>query len=462
MGRYYLPFFFFLANKLKISWRIDMPTPADKRMSVPTQEWDLRLLMGEDKEQLDYSAELMSVQIISNVASPYQVFMLVVRIDPIDTIFNELYGKTKVTLEIRKKSYEAIGTFTDELKFDLVQLNDKSALTQKGLLNRETNYTPVDVKMVMVPREPLKSMTDLVNAVYINASPRGVIESLANKYHLKIAYDKSDENTEKIPQVIIPPMTMYKAIKFVDDNFGLYKGVSNQGFCRYDNVLEIVNLSKRVKSGQMITIEHLTANSEVAEDYIHDSVHDATKFFCRYPLHTSYTGNTTLANIGNITEYNIKPLDSLYLNTSVDFTSLCKEYGLFAKGNKVGDPVIYHDDILSDRRAYRTDFVGGHGTESDVFLKSKLARSLVNMTAVDAVLDRNPRIVNLLKVGGAVQLLTQSTEYVDVAGMFILKTSVISFMRENVDWQYAATMRENVDWQCAATVHLSRTNKLMN
>ena len=423
-----------------------MPQPLGDRISVPTQEWDLYLTIGN----MDYSAELMSVQIISNISSPYQVFLLVLMLDPIDTIFEKLYGSKNVKLSIRKKSYEALGAFTDEINFDLIQLNDRSALTQKSMINREKNYMPSVFKMVMVPREPLKAMTTITNSVFIGATPKEAVESVVNNTKVKLVYDNTDVNIEKIPQVVIPPMTVYKAIKYIDDNFGLYKGISNQGFCMYNNTLYVENLSKKVTNSQLITIQHLTAGSEESNRVLNEEMFSDTVFWCRHHLMTKYNGNTSVANVSKKATYNIKPMNMLYKNVTIDFIELCKEYGVIGKSDAaVKDPTIFYDNILDDIFTYRTHQIGGYGGDSDVFLKSRLARQLFSMTEVTLTLDRNPRILNLMRVGATVKLNTQTAEYVDVSGKFILRTSNISFMRDNVDWQSGATLT------------LSRTNKLM-
>jgi len=419
-----------------------MSDTENERQSIPTSGWDLQVIINK----FDYSVYLNYVRIDSSIIAPYPIIELSFSLDPNIIIAKKIYGKDPISLTIRNLNSESTGVPYDIINMELVQIDDNSAALVRSMINLENSTASSGMSFLAIPKVCLQTISAFVNDVYIGKTPKEIIELMVrNHTGAKLDYDTSGENTEIIPQAVVPPMTLYNAIRYIDNNFGLFEGASNLGYCDHNNVLHIDNLTKRVREGTKYNIYHLAANSDASQDVLNRYRNDPNVFFSMSGISCKYSGNAMLANISNIMTYNLKPMDSLFFNKELNFKEVCNEYGIMSR---IGAD-LFNTSAFDDLTVYRAHDVGGYGTESDTYIKAKLARALVTMSNISVQITPNPNITSLLKVGVSTKLTAHTLDTEELAGQYILKASDIRFSRVS-----------SIQWNANSVVILSRTNKL--
>lgn len=410
--------------------------PEKNKVLVPTRSYDLKLMI----EDLDYTNDLDRVRIISTVNAPYQVIILELLLDQNDIMAKKLFGREPLKLTIRYQGRVSQRGSVEQTEFELIQLNDKSGARVKSTLSTEKSKEPSRVTLYTVPREPLKTMTTSVNDVFLGKTPSEIIEELVGQTDADLDIDGDGLNEDAVDQIIIPPCTLYKAIRYLDDNFGIFDGASNLGFCKYDNTVSIMNLTKRMTKNQTFTVYHMSNDTKDTGDIV-SKCDSGDSFYTFSPLSTTYTGNQILANIAKNMTYNVKPSNELYREITKNFDDVCEQYGITSKSGLE----FYSDSILDDREIYKITAMGND--KSETFINSRLGRLVVSLATVKLQLQRNLQIMNLMNVGEPVKLITKTMEYVELSGKYILKSSDLLFTRETKDWM------------SFATIVLCRTNK---
>jgi hypothetical protein len=329
------------------------------------------------------------------------------------------------------------------LTFDLMQITDVSIAktTKQDVIGKSKELSKVTI--LTVPRKPFITMGKMVNNVFYGKTPYEALTTIFKDAGAGINFDTNNINTTPIDQILVPPMTLYKAIEYMDYQFGIYNGgVSNHGFCQYDNTITVQNLSKKVNSQVAFTVYHVAMDTDLGA-IIKDS-YDGTKFVTRDNLESEYNANTSFCHTPNKITYNVKPTTTLYQQVSFTYSELCKKNGVYT-GNA---PEIYHDPILDDREMFRVNHTGVD--MSSAFAKSRMARNTVDFASLKVFLSKNIQISNLLRVGEAVRVEPKTAAYVGLGGNYILKASEITFNKETTNWMSSAMLV------------LNRTNKTID
>jgi hypothetical protein len=413
-----------------------MPDEQSKRTMANSKGYDIRVVIGD----VDYTSDVSRVRIVSSITAPYQFISIDLTIDEKDVIAKKLYGQEEIKLTMRWIGNDIKDTSKDDIKFTLVQLKETSVLRNESQSASDKSKEPSKCNILTVPKEPLSIMSTVVNEIFENKNPKEMVEALSSKTKAKLVMDSDGVNTEKVKQVLIPPLTLYKAIKYIDDNFGIFKGATNLGFCQYDNSLTIINLTEKIKkSAQALTIYHIANDDPKTPEYTKKCVDG--KSFCSFqPILNDYIGNASLATMAYKINYVLKPTDVLYSLYTQTFTDLAKRCAVMSKP---GSP-IYSDPILNTREIYHIP-VGDE--KRDSFVLAQTGRALSSLSTMVVNLQMNIPITNLLKVGDIVKLDPRTPKFSDYAGMYILKSSDLEFTRESQSFG------------SQATVVLCRTNK---
>lgn len=410
-----------------------MPERVGERKGTSQQNYDLQLKIKD----LDYSGDLTSLRIVSSLSSVYQIITLTLLVEPNDIITEGLFGQDPITLNIRLLGQD--GYETEQLDFELMYISGDMDIPMKSAIISGTYKNQGEkgiFKLITVCRKPFKTMTSFVNEIYEGTTVRSAIQDLVSDLGATIEYDSEGENKEVIDQILIPPTTLYKTINYLDETFGLFDGVHTT-FCQYDNKIYIKNLSKRINKNQIFTVDHLATDINNA-DIVKKST-SGKNFYSYFPIKTDFISNSKFAVLGKNIKHITKPNDTLYHVINQDLETICKDYGLIYKNKKI------HVDVnISGRTRYFTDKTGYNKTES--FANAQIGKEISNMAFAKIRLAQNLPILNLINVGDTVKLNTQTVEYVDLSGKYILHSSDLSFWRER-------------DWQTLAEINLVRTNR---
>ena len=392
-------------------------------------------------DDIDYTDDIDNLRIMSSINAPYQLVIIDLIIDQNDILGKKLFGREPLKLHIRFRGRGKTNASIEDMKFELVQLKDNSGVRNKNTLSDTKSKEPTKMTLYTVPRNPMYTITKAINDIYYGKTVKQIIEDMVSKYtKAELVYDSDDQNSRVIKCVHIPNITLYKAIRFLDDGYGIFNGASNLGFCQYDNKLYIQNLTKRMTKNQTFTIHHL-ANDSKDTGKIMDLCNDGKNFYSLSPLGTKYSGNQILANLAKTVVYNVKPSNALYKEITKNFDDWCGKYGVVSKSG-VEFP---SDPIFDDRERYKITSMGDD--DSDIFINSQLGRAVLSLATVKVELQKDLQFTNLINVGEAVKLETKTAEHIDISGKYILKSSDILFTRESKNWA------------AFATIMLCRTNK---
>lgn len=409
--------------------------PEKQRVYIPNRGYDIQVKIAD----LDYSADLNNIRIVSSIISQYQIVFISMLLDPNDIIMERIYGKEPIYLTIRYIGRGDSQAALEEFKFELIHMSSSSSITN---VNKSSTDKQKDLKLITfltIPKKPFNTITTIVNDVYIGMNIKDVISDLISNTKAELVYDTDGENSDPIDQIIIPPATLSNTIRYLDDTFGIYDGASNLGFCQYDNKYYIMNLTKRLSKSQVFTIYHLAMDSGDSKNII-EKCNDGKNFYSYADIGNSFNGNKTFATNGMQIKHIFKPSDSLYRLYEQDMNNICGNYGIISKNTKID-----FDSILEERESYKTTLIGNE--DSDIVANARLARQIISLSTLNIRLERNLQIMNLMRVGECVKFIPQTINYTDLSGKYILKGSDIMLSKEAMNWV------------STASIILCRTNK---
>jgi len=407
-----------------------------KRKLIPTRSYDIKIVI-KDK---DYTANLSTVRILNSLVMPYPLILFELFIDPTDVILEKIYGKEPIYLNIRLLGRSNESDVFEETNFELMSTGNDMPLIQKSTFY-EKSYTPLKLVFTTVPRSSFSTATTFINTIGFNTTPRNLISNLVSRYTgAFLDYDTNKENLNTIGQILLPPATLYNTIQEIDSLHGLHNGATSV-YCRYNNVLSVMNLTERIYRNQIFTITHLstdTDNSKIIEESV-----DGKHFYTYFPIKTDFQNNSKFMELAKNIKYILKPDDRLYYKIEKNLESVCNSYGLISSNGYVD---LFIDPELEKRIKY--ELYPGSGNLSDIFINSYLSKQIADLSQIELQIEKNFPIEGLMNVGCPVNFRAKSIDYTDFVGKYILKSSDISFTRTTPDWRSVSSL------------YLIRTNKI--
>lgn len=418
--------------------------PDKNKKFTPENTFDINVKIKD----YNYTSDLRGIRILSSILSPYQIVEMDFLLDPNDIILENLYGKDPIKVNIRTKGKG--NDILEQIDLELMLLDTNYSITSKNQLSdgKQKEKQPFNIKTVC--RKPFETMTTLVNAVYHQVTIRDIITDLVqNEIGANLQFNSDGENKETINQIVIPPTTLYKIIKennfndnlegYLDKCFGYYDGVPSV-FCHYDNTVKIKNLTKKLSKSQKITIHHLASDKDNT-DLIKETI-SGDKFYTYTDLSTKFGGNKKLTRLANNVNYISKPFDSLYKILKFNMNDIATNKSLNPSSKKV-----QINQSVNKRKKYNVEDRGDE--YSKTFVNSFLSRMISDMSVVEVQLERDIQLTNLMEIGEPVKLKTQTAEYSDLAGKYILYSSLINFSRGDPN--------SGTQWISTASLKLGRT-----
>lgn len=375
--------------------------------------------------------DLRTVKIISSLKTGYQIVHITVELDPNDVIMEDIFAGNPIKLKIKLIGVEKENIPSESIEFELQYWDSNFQAPSKNQTTTSTQQYKqrTAIGIYTVCRKPFKTMTTQINQKFENKTVREIIEEfVSSKTEAELHYDSDQENQDKIPQCFMPPTTVYKMIRSLDNNFGLYESApSNLGFCQHDNKLYVQNLKARMKKNPTFTIYHLAQNDRENPNII-KKCNDGKKFYTYGQLMNTYTGSKKINAMGSNIVYISYPKDKLYKKLEFKIKDLFNEVGLIDGDGQ------YKEDKNTDntRKRYVTSHSGNE--DSETFAKAKLAREIMGLSQIQIGLEKSLKVLNLMKVGEPVKIKTKSAEYKGLGGKYILYASDISFSKESNEW----------------------------
>lgn len=385
----------------------------------------------KDKDYMPFK-----VEIISSILAPYPVFTVYIHIPQNDMILDKIYGQELCKLNLQtKKPIQTIPIET--MDFELIITNVSFPMDSKSELseNKQIDMTPV--RLTMIPSEAFKTVTTFVNEVYDQPKTvKEVIEDLASNTSSSLEYNSTDQNTEKIEQIVIPPMTFYKAVQYLDNTFGLFNGVPMY-YCTHDNKFIVENLSAKINSSQAFTVTQLASKMTSTEKITEKTV-SPDYYYTTSTINTSWKSNSSVSVLGKTINTIVKPKDDLYRKLEFDIQEIAESNGIYTGGD------VPISSILDNRTRYYTEHTGHEISES--FIRSSIARKIAGFSTIIIPVEMVISTETLMKVGSPVFYDPRVSEYEDMSGKYILKASIITYEYEK-------------EFKPVAYLHLIRTNK---
>jgi len=401
----------------------------------PDITYDFSLMIGE----VDYSTDVTRVRIRSGINVPYQNIFLDLFIDSREILREQLFGQEPIKLTIRLEGKEK-DRYGDDIIFDLMYIETETDFGPAQQSYMDDQWERTLVRLKTIPIEAYQIMTTMVNEIYFNKTPQEIISNIVfyNTPFAYMNYDSQGQSSLKIDQMVIPPTTIYKIIKYINNTYGVFNGPMGL-HCTFDNKLKIQNLSKKVKDAQKFTLYLLATNVEQSTVFDTD---DASMFYTKTAVSHSYQGNSVFAVSAPSLQYIVKPRDTLYASLDIDLESLTKEFGVIEQNN----PSIFFNSTTIDKTKRIRVKIDKTGYDLDTtFIESNLSKNIFDMSVIMATIEGNLPVLNLMEVGEHVKIVSQVDEHLKLGGSYILKASDIQFIKAQ-------------GWEPLANIYMVRSN----
>jgi len=392
-------------------------------MQVQTA-YDIQLRIKD----IDFTSDLNSIRIVSSLVTAYQIVTISIFYKTSSAILDDVLGKYPLKLTMKLRGNQESDPIFESIDMEL-QYVESDLVIHQGKPQLDTDSIPdrTIVNITTIGRKAFTTMSQIVNDVYVGKTPKQIIQDLASKTQAEVIYDTDDENTEVIEQVVIPPTTFYSTIRYLDDNFGLFKGVSNLGFCQYNNKLYIQNLTSRMRKNQTFTISKLAVDDTNTADSVNANSNEKY-FLVSGNLNSKYSGSSQFTASGKNINYIVHPFDKLYSIIPQKLDDLCSKYGANTK-----PPEISLDPNLNEREVYMIGHSGDN--DSDVFANVRSSRQIIGLATIECGVAKSMYLLNLVKVGEPVKLKCGTETEVNLSGKYILKSSDIQLQRGTQNWE---------------------------
>lgn len=416
-----------------------MPDSIGKKSFVPGRSYEIELKIKD----LDYSNDLINCQIISTINSVYDIVKLELFVD-IRDILTGITGEDPFKLIITLIG-DVYGSRDEQLELELMYIKSEFEMPVKSMIYKPYQEDRTMFPVFCVARKPYKTMNKTINGIYLGKTLSYIIQDLINSTNTgaKLEIDSDDINNIEINQVLIPPMTLSNSVKYLNKMFGIYNGIFNIS-CNNDNVVQIKNLTKRLNKNSTFTIYHLASDDSENQTYLEESVKKPNVYYTYDNTNLVNNQNLKSSILSNNIKYIIKPLDTLSYKIEKNLQDIVEKYSLaFSTENNKN---IKIDINLDDRIRYFIEHTGYEKEEN--FIIAELSKSLADLSTMSFRIERNLNLLPLLNVGDCVKFNTKVSEYIELSGKYILKSTVLDFDRSNSN-----------DWQCIGNIQLMRTNK---
>jgi hypothetical protein len=405
----------------------------------------------------EYTNYLTEVRIVSILSKPYPWVLLSLYMEAGDIILNDVMENDKIDLKITFNGLDKPYDAQEETNIELQCLNCKHSVGTGYSNSESSNIKPrTDVHLLTVPRKAYKTMNQTVNKNYANKTAREILDDLIKtKTEAELQYDTDNENTEPVKQLCLPGMNIAKLIKSLDDNYGLYEGASNCGYCKHDNTLCIYNLTAKIQKNQTFTVYQMGSASGNDQDL--KKCNDGKHYHTTEPLRPKYNGTSTLSALSSKIVYNTSPRDNITKKTEINIDSaFVQQYGVLSDKTK---SEIKLDKNLNSARTRYVHSHSGNG-DSETFAKAKIARQLAGLAEIGMTITKPTFVMNLMNVGEPTKLTCDSDEYKNLEGKYILKSSDILFSKTKGNSNVSDPRTKTTSiWNNKCDLTLMRTNQ---
>jgi hypothetical protein len=409
------------------------------RYWTPDQTYDFQVIIGD----VDYTPDLQRVTIITAIDKPYQTVIFDLFQDPNELILERVYGQEPIKLRIRLLTQT--GEVEETVEMELFYLSTNYPLMTKSSDPQQDDKVRDQISLVTIVRNAYQIMTSLTTGLFFGETVGGAISTILSnvKGNPTLKLETEGANSEVIDQIIVPPMAFTKAVKYLDQTFGVFDGPM-AFFCLFDGTVYIKNMNKKPKNSHEFTINFLT--TDVAETQIIEQPLDGKSYYTMFPVTTSYAANPIYGDLGGYQRHVVKPKDTLSHMIDITMNTFSQTYGFIDKNNKIyADKEATGFMEIAGRTGIYTEHTGYEKTQH--FINANMSRPIIELSMLYVTISsKNIAILNLMNVGESVKFSSKTSDYAQLTGKYILKNSTLSFNRLR-------------DWEANADLQLVRTNR---
>ena len=317
----------------------------------------------------DYSNDLTRVRITESLDRPLTTVILDIFVDPRDIILDYIYGQDPIKLSVKYIGQSAPRMAKEQVDYTLVHYKSGFPLPLQRSHSKKDQPDRTAISILTVPEKDIIPLSSLVNNVYYSKTIEEITRDLASYAKASIEIDTEDINIEKIDQVIIPPVSLRRAIDYLDGTFGYYRGTMGWNFS--DGTLKIFNLTRRMVKEEAFIIYQLVSGDDNSD--VIDSCNDGKRFYTYELIRNDYAANTRFVTEAKNINYIVKPRNTLYGVVNLDLEEVCKSYGVISKR----DAQIFFNPVLN-RTKYHVDHIGYD--DNNYFAVSRVTKPIRNLS----------------------------------------------------------------------------------
>lgn len=403
---------------------------------TPKNTYDLEIIIKDN----DYTNDMTSLNIASSLVSPYPIFEISLSIDPDDSVLEGIFGEDPIKLYLKGIGHD--GMIQEEIDVELMLLDTDQMMGSKSMMADDKQKNKTGFSFMAIPIKAFKTITTNINEVFINTTIKEIIQNLVNNNtRAKLQIDEEGINNDIIEQIVIPPTTLYRIIKenghrgkmdgYLDNQFGLYEGIPAV-YCNHENILKVMNITKRIKKGSTLKIYQLTEGEDNNE--IYKKSKEGGTLYTSTPVKTSYSGNTKFSSISKNIFHIIKPTTQLFNIIEQDLDDIISKYGTIDRKKKT-----QKNEELSNRKRYNISHCGNE--DSEIFAISDVSSMIGNLASLEMKITGNFLMEELLDIGKVVKFEPSNIEQTDIEGKYILYSTYLRFSRESSEWYKEANLR---------------------
>lgn len=394
------------------------------------QNYNVVFKIGE----YNFSDTITKIEIGSslNVNTIYPIFFIHFKIDSKLLFISEFYKKEEIKLQI---SLTDVDKKVKEINnFDLIGIAMNFKIGMKGgtkssqLLPDHPLSQPV--LLVAISRSSFIAMTTTVNKLFTYTKRYNPLECVSelctqfiNSLEKQINYSNKNNNT--IEQMLIPPMTFASAVRFINSKYPLYNGGIPFLFCNTDDILQIWDLTQKIKEKEHYKIFYLSKGETDKATINRTPGPDYDYYFTSVPeISTNFQANKSIIKYGYDNIFVEKPLTNLYNYSNINMGEIYETHGVKDNNPENISPFAKN---LQYRKSVKYNLPGSE--DDDTLNKSTLSKNIRKIVEIKISIIGNTPIKKLIQIGVPMFLHSNIIEQAKFNGKYIVDSSYIVFTK---------------------------------
>lgn len=419
----------------------------------------------DGSKDINLTTTLGKIIITNDIDNGYPVIQLFYKSDNQKFIQDNIFGHKNLSLIIWYTDVEG-KPMSDPLIFDLIVLENNVPLTPKSY-NNVSNYQDIQRRTIIstcICKQSFQIMSTTVNRLWeCGICPYdAAIELIKDTGISSTNIECYNKNTYTMGQLLIPPMSLNKALDEINDRYGIYE---NQVFkyMKYNGTFEMWDIVKHFENninGEIII--HKLPN--VAPDSIlrkpQEYAEERKNHFITYDtIETINTSNDSCVLNGFKQTHIYHPSFDIAYYINTNYVDESKNRGLLSKSND-----IKINTAMSNRLIVNNSMRGLMETDDSNIpvlnpIYRRMSKEFMKLNQIRINLVRQIKIHELMNVGHTLYLKPYSEhetyEGSNYEGTYLITNSVIILNRER-----QGGLSDQI--YMSATITASRTNQSYN